>query len=292
VGGIHLPHSFIEVAFGRDWVHALLSRLPPLGHIGQGTPVMPCIFCRSEFDQGQRRRTREHVFAEWMVPYLKSPAGPGTQVRWNKSKGKTSGKRFPAYPAHQAVQDVCHECNSGWLSRIQTDAKPHLLPALKSTGRRTFGESAQAAMSLWAFRAALVVGVKAQDASIPPEHLHELCERQALPDSTRVFMVATRHREFTYIDHRTIKVEPIPNSEPPPSANAFATLIGVGHIAFYVLCWTDIKPRGALGRVFEVHGDSIHPIHPSRGIVIWPPQTGFSLEGLDDLAGVIGYWEE
>jgi len=39
---------------------------------------MPCLFCKEEFDEEQgRKRTREHVFAEWMAPFLKSPEGPG-----------------------------------------------------------------------------------------------------------------------------------------------------------------------------------------------------------------------
>lgn len=252
---------------------------------------MPCLFCQRDFGEASdRKRTREHIFADWMTPYLKSPVGPGTQVRWDLTAAEQTRRAYPAYPAQQAVQGVCHGCNSGWLSGIQTDAKPHLLSALKSTRRRTWGETAQNVMTIWAYRAALMAGIKGGAASIPSHHLHDFYELRALPESTRVWMVATAHRELTYIDHRVIKTGEA--GKPPPTAvNGFASLIGVGHVAFYVVSWSETRPRTGIGKIFENFGQAVAPVFPIRGPVTWPPRKMLNEEGLDQLAGVIGVWK-
>ncbi len=256
---------------------------------------MPCLFCQRGFsDDPGRGRTREHVFAEWMVPYLKSPEGPGTQVRWNTTRDdpRYNETSYQAYPAQQAVQGVCQECNSGWLSRIQTDVKPALLGLLQSTRRRTLSEATQAALSRWAFRAVLVVGAKAGEAQVPAKHLHDFYESRVPPDSSRIWMTPTGHRRYTYLDHRILKIRKDPADEPPPSANGFATLVSVGHVAFYVLSWTDTKPRGGISSLFNSFEDALVTVHPSRGPVIWPPRMTLTHEGLDKLANVIGVWDK
>lgn len=131
---------------------------------------MPCLFCQQDFTESPsaHERTREHIFGDWTTPYLKSPVGPGTQVRWQAKGDERHQNSYPAFPAQQTVQGVCKACNSGWLSEIQTAAKPFLLPALKSTRRRSIGEEAQKALGVWAFRAALLAGAKAGAAAIPP----------------------------------------------------------------------------------------------------------------------------
>lgn len=250
---------------------------------------MPCHFCQHEFTESPsaHERTREHVFGDWTTPYLQSPLGPGTQIRWQAEGDERSQSAYPAFPAQQAVQGVCKACNSGWLSEIQATAKPFLLPALKSTKRRSFGEEAQKALGLWAYRAALVAGVKAGAAAIPVSRLHEFYEQRQPPDSTRIWLAATGQRQLTYINTSVIKVFP-EDSEPPERANAFASVLGIGHLAFCIVCWTDIKPGGSMRRVHESFAGATIPIFPVRGPIQWPPRQAFSQQGLDQLAGVFG----
>ena len=250
---------------------------------------MACLFCEHEFTEAPsaHERTREHIFGDWTTPYLKSPIGPGTQIRWETTRDGESQDAYPAYPAQQAVQGVCKECNSGWLSEIQTAVKPFLLPALKSTKRRSFGEEAQQALGVWAFRAALVAGVKAGAAEIPQGHLHDFYRQRQAPESARIWIAATNQRRFTYINHSIIKVF-AKDGEPPDRANAFASILGVGHVAFCLCCWTEMKPNSSMRRIHETFGDAVIPIWPVRVPIQWPPRKAFSQKGLDQLAGVFG----
>jgi hypothetical protein len=126
-------------------------------------------------------------------------------------------------------------------------------------------------------------------AQIPASLLHDFYESRALPQSTRVWIISTSVRHLAYIDHRTITVRR-EDLDPPPGSNAFATLIGVGHVGFYVLSWRGPKPT--IDRIYDRFGSAVIPIFPSRGPIIWPPRDPFTKEGLNQFAGVFGSWED
>ncbi len=251
---------------------------------------MGCLFCQREFDLAQNReRTREHVFADWMTPYLRSSLGPGTQARWEASRDGESQHSYSALPAQQVVQGVCRDCNNGWLSDIQVAAKPHLLPALQSTRSRRFGESAQEAMSVWAYRAMLVAGVKGE-IQIPISYLHGFYKSRELPGSTRIWAFATPEREFTALQLRSIRVSRA-EDESPARANAYAGIVAVGHIGFLLLRWTEVKPSSSFRSLYRDFGDCLAPVFPVRGAVVWPPSNALTQKGLDQVIGVLGSWE-
>ncbi|HYC81845.1 MAG TPA: hypothetical protein VEB65_08665, partial [Solirubrobacterales bacterium] len=161
------------------------------------------------------------------------------------------------------------------------------LPALKSIKRRSFGEAAQLALGTWAFRAALMAGAKAGESQIPAHHLHRFFEQRRPPDLARIWIAATNQRQFTYLNNAVIKVFAT-DAEPPERANAFADVLALGHVAFAVVCWTEMKPVSSIRRVHEVFGKAVIPIWPVRRPIQWPPRDALSQKGLDQLAGVFG----
>lgn len=252
---------------------------------------MPCLFCQREFGEGDRKRTREHVFGNWTTPYLRHPNLPGTQTRWTATRDERQSNSFPAFPAQQSVQDVCQRCNSQRLSQIQTDAKPFLLHALKSPKARSFGEGAQEAMATWAYRAALMAGAKGRS-QVPASHLHDFFEERKPPETARIWIAATGIRQFTYINHSIIKVF-AEDDEPPPRANAFSSVLGIGHLAFCVVRWTDTMPGRSINVIDNGRFKKVTiPIWPVRQPIGWPPSKAFSQKGLDQLAGIFGSWDD
>ena len=147
-------------------------------------------------------------------------------------------------------------------------------------------------MATWAYRAALMIGIKGGSAQIPVDHLHSFYATRKPPPSSRIWMVATGHPKYTYIEHRLLAIRARPEDKPPPRANGFATLVCVGHVGFYVVCWTNTKPRRGIGRIFDHFEDAVIPIFPSRGPAVWPPQRILTHAGLDQLAEVMGVWEK
>jgi hypothetical protein len=122
---------------------------------------------------------------------------------------------------------------------------------------------------------------------IPEQHLHDFHRRRLPPDSARLWIAATDQRQFTYINQATIKVF-AENGEPPERANAFMSVLGIGHVAFGLSCWTDTKPVSSLRRVHETFSNAVIPIWPYRMPVQWPPSKSFAHQGLDQLAAGLG----
>ena len=251
---------------------------------------MSCLFCDRPFDPkgGPREKTEEHVFPDWSKPYLSSPLGPGEQWHWKAQGDEREEGSYPAFPAQQTVKGVCKECNGGWMSDTEVAVKPYLLPAMQGKGQR-YSEKAQLALATWALKTALVVGAKGGYQPTPREFLHNLERKRAPDQKVRIWIGATPHPEMTYIDHRTLKIRGSASDEPPPAANGYATVLSIGHIAFYVIGWSVSKPRTEF--VYRDFGGSMNPLWPSRGLVKWPPREILSRKGLDSLAARGFRWE-
>jgi hypothetical protein len=178
-------------------------------------------------------------------------------------------------------------CNSGWLSRIQTAAKPFLLSALEGRKGRSYGESAQQAMAIWAYRAGLVAGSRGGPAAIPGLWRHDFYESRTPPESCRIWIAATPYRQFTYVNHVALKVFP-EDAEPPPSVNTFVDVLGIGHLAFCALYWSETKPNTGMGRLHGEFGNALTQIWPVARPIQWPPRKVITYTGLDRLAGLSG----
>ena len=149
---------------------------------------------------------------------------------------------------------------------------------------------AQRASVAWAYRAALLVGVKAGDAAIPESDLHDFFRTREPPAACEVVMVLSAHRGYTYLDHRLIRVQE--TGRPRPAApNGSATLVCVGHVGFYVVRWDDVKPQTGLNRLYGSYRRSVATIRPSDAPLLWPPRVALNHHQLDSLANVIGAWE-
>lgn len=116
-------------------------------------PPRRCIFCDGV------PISREHVWAEWMRPYL--PAGDGAQLI-HESRLDNDLIRTRPGPLHrkgdarsQKLKVVCVPCNTGWMSVIQNQTKPVLLPLLLKR-RKVLTQQKQKALATWATMFAMI----------------------------------------------------------------------------------------------------------------------------------------
>ncbi len=106
-----------------------------------------CIFC-----QQIRKMTSEHIWGQWVQDYVPRTANKhdlGNVVVRKPGEPDPPQVRIRAGdPINAQVPVVCGPCNSGWLSGIQTRAKPLLIPLFD--GRTcSLDESAQAIVASW-----------------------------------------------------------------------------------------------------------------------------------------------
>jgi hypothetical protein len=118
-----------------------------------------------EWTKGYVERTaNKHSHANVFVPRPGEPEPPNVRTR--------AGDHLDAQ-----VHNVCAECNSGWLSRIQNDAKSILIPLFE--GRPCIlDEGAQKALATWVAMA-----------TITGEYLAKDRQRIAVPQSDRTWLM-------------------------------------------------------------------------------------------------------
>ena len=144
-----------------------------------------CPFCIAPIDAVTR--TNEHVIPQWLLRHYKvatkniHPAG---------YEGEKSFKRRPHPWISFKVANVCKSCNSGWLSILENEAKPHILALAESV--RTLASLSieeQTVLARWAVKTAFLMNRTSNSSiQIPWEKYVDLRKHPAaLPDGIFVF---------------------------------------------------------------------------------------------------------
>lgn len=237
---------------------------------------MPCVFCRRDV-----RLTAEHVFAQWMQPWLDDPDGrSGTHTRATILPGTDSDEHMHAgRPATLTVRSVCAECNNGWMSQVEDRAQPFIETMLRGHAR-TYYDDGRTRLATWLVKTALVAGSKFEP-RLDPAFYDDLWVTRRPTDRTLVWLAATNDRYFHYTDYRPMRLE-IDGEPPPIEPNAYTAVIAVGEFAGFVVSWRYGSPpldgvarfTDALTRVWPLDG------HPAR----WPPRLRLDFDGLEALA--------
>lgn len=94
----------------------------------------------------------EHIFPDWMGRMLPDH-GTGTHERFSTRKETIT---WPGDPFTQTVKCVCYPCNTGWMSDLETRAKPHLERPFMGRSTTLFAES-QRMLARWAVKTALMI---------------------------------------------------------------------------------------------------------------------------------------
>jgi hypothetical protein len=87
-------------------------------------PQKRCIFCNG------LGVTKEHIWAEWLNPYL--PKSIVNHEIYSETifpdRTEATIKKRSGSPQSGRIRRVCRCCNNGWMSLLQEDTKPILLP--------------------------------------------------------------------------------------------------------------------------------------------------------------------
>lgn len=242
---------------------------------------MPCVFC-----QRNEPLSAEHVFPRWTQPFLaESQDDEGTHTRITIRAGQADDTRsHRGKPATLTVRSVCADCNNGWMSRLEEQAKPYLLTMIRGHGR-TYYEHGQALIATWLVKTALVAGSKFTPL-LPAEIYRQLYDDLQPSDNTIVWLARTPYEEMHYTDFRPIRTHP-DESPPPATPNSYSALLAVGQLAGFVVSWLDAVPSTATTE--ENFGPALVQAWPRPdGTATWPPRGGaLDFDQLDALADTV-----
>lgn len=141
-----------------------------------------CVFCG---DSGNL--TNEDAWPRWLIRHI---VKKGTQVnqRWGNQEGLTG---FTSRRQNVMVRRVCSTCNNGWMSDLETIAKPLLLPWIDGQRTRLVYDE-QHAIATWAVKTTMMLQYTPMSKAgivIPGNHHDELFKRKTTPpDSAEVLI--------------------------------------------------------------------------------------------------------
>lgn len=76
--------------------------------------------------------SHEHIWAEWIQTYVSRAFSK--RMHTASFSGTLHAERiWNGDMLTDTIPCVCERCNSGWMSRLQTRAKPHIVPFLQAT---------------------------------------------------------------------------------------------------------------------------------------------------------------
>lgn len=256
-------------------------------------PRQRCIFCREGGVSGNPM-TEEHLWSEWMHEYL--PRVPGmkttssrrtvrlgmTDVESKIRVGAVFTKRFRL---------VCKKCNTGWMSGLETAAKPILIPMLQGQ-RRTVLKKDRVTLAQWlALKVMVTECINRTDAVISEFERADFRLSRKMPRRLQIF-IGTHDTQLWYMAywHQTLLAHL--GAIPPPKAaevldkfkNIQTTAIGLGHIfsVSYITTIDDLKWK-------PIHGlhRRIRQLWPNRDQPIVWPLPNLSLNEANRLANCI-----
>lgn len=234
-----------------------------------------CIFC-----QEKTKLTKEDFFPQWFRELY--PASPESQkarlnaeVSWHeldKATGEVVTKIAPsklARPgdlADQTLRIACAACNSGWMSRLQQAAKPHLLPYIEGKWTRP-SPAARKVISSWATMFAMVVEFGDEPSAVVPPIERAVFRRDQRPPIGAHVWAGRLTGDLPYWFHRRALRATLDPNERSGLPNAQLTTITLGHLLLQVyLTTSDLSPFDPVERAVE---QGISPLWPLNLKATW-----------------------
>ncbi len=222
-----------------------------------------CIFC------GLRGNlSKEHFWPEWLAPHLEPPESNAHVTEFHSAEGKQP-HRLERRSERQGsvttkkIRAVCASCNNGWMSSLESNAKPVLL-ALMNRNQSTISLEESHALARWVTLKS-IVGEHSTEATAltPPDDRRAFYEQRAIPAFFRIFVGyhSLRTQTAYYRQSTTVSTSmrgPEPPLPPAIQRNIEATTFLVGPLCFYVTA----------ARVTGLRSEVLDPIRPMQRI--WP----------------------
>lgn len=252
---------------------------------GQGR----CIFC------GSTGLTKEHMWADWLRSYIPREL-TGHRVRvstihFDQSKEETIFQRT-GDPHSRRIRCVCLPCNTGWMSRLQENAKPFLIPPLRGEGSG-FHRRAQTAVSAWIAMMVMVAEHIAQgQVAIAQSDRNYLREHGVAPPHWRIWIAKHARKTYPLFTHNVMsfgtkeEFERLGGITAKVPSNTQTTTICLGkyllvHIMSSDVAWSIVRrlpPPPPIADAFN----QIWPI--KTGTLRWPGGGTLNDAGIDLVA--------
>lgn len=221
-----------------------------------------CRFCGAD-----AKLTGEHVFPDW----IRRATGGDGGAHYFRRKADGTVDQWQTLAYKTKVKDVCLDCNSGWMSKIEAAVIPILTPMIFESAAAELREPESKHVATWAVLRSLVVPLASGPDDLPIEYYRTLHHHGSVLPNSAVWL---GHLEGT--DARTafflgVTLDANVGQDRNKPAGYVATM-AIGELITRVLI---LDPRiGDLGPVSNGNYDeSLVRVWPNVDEASWPPKA-------------------
>ncbi|VEA73392.1 Uncharacterised protein [Serratia rubidaea] len=248
--------------------------------------IKSCFFCKRS--SPEIKLTKEHILPKWMERKIKHEKeiyflGNHRERPLGKLEDETVRNMSGLGPFSLTVSDVCGDCNNGWLSTLESEAKP-ILDYLINGRNYSLTRKDTCIISRWAIKTSMVRSLTDKGINtIPPSHI-EAIVNGLIPDNTMVYIGCytnknryfTRHQRFMSADNDRI----------------YITTLCINSLFIQVIGAETDKLHNTYDHNYleslEISHGKIHPLHPLKhGGIKWPFKEKLKT-GPNETSGLIG----
>lgn len=236
-----------------------------------------CIFCPNPADSA------EHLFSDWILEELEDISGP---INIKIGKRKNVWQHTPEVK----VNCVCHQCNNGWMSNLETKNQPYMRSMMHGHSI-VLEPSQQKQLARWAVLKTIVLD--AADRQRHPFYTAE--ERESLRPPLASCLPGTTIW-LGYLSSRSFHMGATDLSgsigEVPKAYRGSVTTVVLGHLVIQVLS-VHVLPMFAGFRKLRwtykpgKWDESLLMSWPVLGSISWPPLLSFVERGQNPIAALI-----
>ena len=237
-----------------------------------------CLFCGSSGPMSQ-----EHVFPKWQAELFPDLTEVDYVRAFRPSVGQETRHTFPGKPFQVTVGDFCRECNNGWMSRLEDEAKPILTPMILDEAR-PLSLLDQDAIARWATKTVLTVGPTNAGGQFASRDLYRAFGKRQEPLPGSLVWVGRYDGQgqfpISFHQHGIVIAR---EDEPPPDpsggdpTNALHAAFALGNLALFVFAHE--LPEGPLATGGSSESRTL--IWPVESPRYWPPESSVSESELE-----------
>lgn len=231
-----------------------------------------CVFCGKEGSL-----SREHIWPDWLSKmYLRKGDEKhtfGSRTHLDKDLVRDGTYERPGHLFSLRNRLVCQNCNNGWMSQVENEAKP-IIVRMISGEKHKLSRDQLDILSFWIAMKAVTAEFieKAESLEVtPPEERLSMMEARKIPSYFNIFIGvhSTGHNSAWFRHSWTMAYSP--NGPSPPlegrRRNAQSIAFIIGPIFFYIL---NVRLNGFIAKDMFNFG-KLNNIYPSkRQFLRWP----------------------
>lgn len=236
--------------------------------------MKPCRFC------GSAETITVSAWPEWATRLVTAdtPDGNVEKVKQEILGAWPSAHAAGEFVATRKLQVACEACHRGWMSRLDAQVRPLLLPLIGGA-EITLTPGAQTALAAWIAKTIMIAEfASAQHVVTPKAERESLRQTRQAPASWNIWIAYNRDKNWSarYVRH-SARLGPIGNPAKTVQNDTQSVTLGMRSVLVHAMMST------VAGMNFELpdNANSFQCLWPVSKTISWPPRGTLGPEEMD-----------